>query len=169
MGRLKMRAAWDTPPPAGLPDRHAVWWLAPPAPPPLPPAPGPAVAEPAPAPAPSEPLPLLFTPRVPWPDGAEDLWRCEITWRSGYLRSEFRVVASAPGSKRRIAVASSPSFRYLFKDPAEVPVPEFAARVHALGTTLEEQGWTGVPRGGRWYSFRYVWRRDGAPPGVGRA
>jgi hypothetical protein len=111
-------------------------------------------------------MPMLFTPRVAWPKGTERLWRCEIVWQSGYLRSEFRVVATPPGAKRGKVIATSPPFKYLFKDQVDLPLPQFAAPVRELASMLESQGWAPVARGGRWYSFRFVWKRDGTPPGA---
>jgi hypothetical protein len=117
-------------------------------------------------PSPPESLPHLFTPRISWPEDADGLWRCEITWHSGYLRSEFRVVAKAPGARRGSTIATSAPFKYLFKDQIDVPLPEFAASAGELARELEAAGWAPAPKGGRWYSFRFVWRGDGAPPGV---
>ena len=108
----------------------------------------------------------MFAGRVPWPEGTETAWRCEITWQSGYRRSEFRVLARPPGSRKRTVVATSPQFRNLIKDPADTPRPELAEAVRALMHTLVEQGWKPVRPGGRWYNRRFVWPGDGPPPGV---
>ncbi len=108
----------------------------------------------------------MFAPRVAWPDGTESAWRCEITWQSGYRRSEFRALAKAPGAKERTVVATSVEFRNLMKDPADTPRPELASAVREVMDALLEQGWTQVPPGGRWFNRRFVWTRDGRPPGV---
>jgi hypothetical protein len=62
--------------------------------------------------------------------------------------------------------ASSPEFNNLMKDPADVPRPELTRAVRDLMIALEAQGWTPVAPGRRWYSRRFVWTRDGPPPGV---
>ncbi len=181
------------PPPTRVGPIETLIWLAPatdiasaiPPPPPAPPEPGfgadfgafaPAGhpleaptgddAPPPPPPPQAEPLPIMFTPRVAWPTGSETQWRCEITWQSGYLKSEFRVEALAPGAKRQRTIAASPAFKFLFKDQAEVPVPQLVTPVRDLMKDLEREGWTPVSRGGRWYSFRFLWNRPGSPPGL---
>jgi outer membrane biosynthesis protein TonB len=120
-------------------------------------------APPAPPPEPGAPV---FAPRVPWPDGTESAWRCEITWQSGYRRSEFRALVRAPGARKGSVIATSEEFRNLLKDPADTPRPELVIAVQALMHGLAEQGWTEIERGSRWFNRRYVWTRDGRPPGV---
>ncbi len=135
------------------------------APPPRPVARPPAPPPPRAKPAARAQAPVI-APRVAWPEGTEAAWRCEITWHSGYLRSEFRAQVNAPGARRRRAVATSPSFKNLMKDPADVPRPELASAVRDLAIALEAQGWTSVQRGGRWYRLRFVWTRPEPPPGM---
>jgi hypothetical protein len=134
----------------------------------------PPVAAPAPRPgtngrAPAQPRraaappsPPLFVPRVPWPQGSAAKWRCEIAWQSGYRRSEFRAMATPPGGKKARQIGTSPPFKNLLKDPADIPRPELIKAVEGLMAQLEDQGWTRVARGGRWYNQRFVW--EGAEP-----
>jgi hypothetical protein len=119
----------------------------------------------APVPRPAPEPPLLL--RVPWPDGTESAYRCEITWQSGYRRSEFRALVRAPGAKKGTVVATSPEFRNLMKDPADTPRPELVEAVRELMKALLEQGWTQVSPGGRWFNRRFVWSRPDPPPGLG--
>jgi hypothetical protein len=127
-------------------------------------APPPAVTRPAPAQPPpvAPPRPPqpghgpLIAPRTAWPPGSEQLPRCEIGWRAGYRTSYFRAQVREPGQRRRHTVAASPPFRWLLKDPADLPTPELAHAVRALAIELESQGWTRVPRGGRWFNLRFV-------------
>ena len=135
------------------------------------PAPAPRRAAPAAAPR-SRPRPAappedpVFAARVRWPEGTESVWRAEITWQSGYRRSEFRVLARAPGSKKPTVLATSPEFRNLMKDPADTPRPELASAVKGLMHALVKQGWTPVAPGGRWFNRRFVWNGPAPPPGV---
>jgi hypothetical protein len=108
-----------------------------------------------------------FPPRVAWPAGTESAWRVEITWQSGYRRSEFRALAKAPGARKGTVIATSREFRNLLKDPADAPRPELASGVRELMNALIEQGWTQVPPGPRWFNRRFVWKGPGSPPGVG--
>jgi hypothetical protein len=108
----------------------------------------------------------VFAARVPWPEGTEAAWRCEITWQSGYRRSEFRALVRPPGSRKGTVVATSQEFRNLMKDPADTPRPELANAVRELMKALLDQGWTQVAPGGRWFNRRFVWTGSGAPPGV---
>jgi hypothetical protein len=108
----------------------------------------------------------VFAPRVRWPDGSEASWRAEITWQSGYRRSEFRTLARAPGSKKGTVLATSTEFRNLMKDPADTPRPELASAVQGLRDALLAQGWTEVAPGGRWFNRRFVWNGPSPPPGV---
>ncbi len=148
-------------PPAAQPRRAAL--------PPPPSSTRPRPAAPTPPAARSRlpaPPPPPLAPRAPWPAASMDKWRCEITWRSGYLRSEFRAQASPPDSRRKTVVLTSCEFKNLMKDPADIPRPELAKAVRKLVVALEEQGWRPVAPGGRWYSRRFVWTHDGPPPGV---
>jgi hypothetical protein len=134
------------------------------------PAPAPRRATPAAAPRrprpPALPEDPVFAARVRWPEGTEAAWRAEITWQSGYRRSEFRVLATAPGSKKHTVLATSPEFRNLMKDPADTPRPELTSAVKALMDALVKQGWTPVAPGGRWFNRRFVWNGPAPPPGV---
>jgi hypothetical protein len=75
-------------------------------------------------------------------------------------------MVGAPRARRRRVLAESPPFTNLLKDPADVPRPELVAAVEELVEALEAQGWTPVEPGGRWYSRRFIWTRDGFPPGT---
>jgi hypothetical protein len=136
-------------------------------PPPRRPSPAaPPRPNPRPPSAPHVPEGPLFAPRVGWPDGTESRWRAEITWQSGYRRSEFRTLARAPGSKKGTVLATSPEFRNLMKDPADTPRPELASAVQGLRDALLAHGWTEVAPGGRWFNRRFVWNGPSPPPGV---
>ncbi len=174
--------------PSAVPGQEAAAVARPPAepvPPRVAPEPAPPRVAPRPAGAPGAPRPVragpvpgrpqprippseapVFGERVPWPAGSEAAWRCEITWQSGYRRSEFRALVRPPGSRKRTVLATSPQFRNLIKDPADTPRPELAEAVRALMHTLVEQGWKPVRPGGRWYNRRFVWPGEGPPPGL---
>ena len=97
-----------------------------------------------------------------WPSGTEDLWRCEITWRSGYRKSCFHAVAHGPARSPGGTIALSSTYRWLFKNDPEVDTRS-VAEVRRLAERLTGAGWEPVGRGRHWYELRFVWRRGGAP------
>jgi hypothetical protein len=119
------------------------------------------VAEPAPAPAPSR---RLFEPQPAWPSGAEDLWRCEIRWRAGYVNSRFTLVARRPGRRGSTTVSSSKTFKWLIMADPDPPSPEFRDAVERLDEQIAAAGWEPAGSGREWWERRYVWRGDGPPP-----
>jgi LPXTG-motif cell wall-anchored protein len=109
-----------------------------------------------------------FARSAPWPDGSEELWRCEIAWDSRYVSSRFAAQARPPGGGEAMrTVASSPSFRGLRREPDADSAQQRSA-VAALAEALEAAGWEKVGGGSRWYAERFVWRRPGAPPDAAR-
>jgi hypothetical protein len=138
------------------------------APQPAAPAPEPmkAPAPPPPAPPPDDAVfeqgqRVRFT-RMPWPKGTEELWRCELRWRAGYLHSHFEAVALEPGRRRGHPIGRSATFKWLLMGD---PTPqEFQSPVDELSDALASAGWERIADGADWYSHRYVWRGD-APPG----
>ena len=79
--------------------------------------------------------------RVPWPEGAEQLWRCEIRWHAGYRRSRFEAVALEPARRRGQPIGRSATFQVADDgrpDSAGVPGrrgrADGLARVGRLGT-----------------------------------
>lgn len=141
-----------------------------PAPPP-PPAPARAPAPPppeaatprpaAPAPAPPPPSSPRFK-RVPWPEGAETGWRCEIASHFGVLHADFRAMAFEPGKRRPVAFARTPSYTR----PGwgtELSFEEQSAMVGALVETLRSAGWELAGVGREWFAARFVWTGPDAP------
>ena len=110
----------------------------------------------------AEPIARGVVRQTEWPAGTEDLWRCEITWRSGYRKSCFRAVARGPASSRGSTIALSDTYKWLIKDDPDVDT-RYVAEVRRLADRLIGGGWEPVGRGRHWYELRFVWRRDGAP------
>jgi hypothetical protein len=100
--------------------------------------------------------------RVPWPEGAEQLWRCEIRWRGGYLRSRFEAVALEPRRRRGQPIGGSARFKWMIM--ADPTPQEFQSAVDELTDSLASAGWERIADGAAWYSRRFVWHRD-SPPG----
>jgi hypothetical protein len=135
-------------------------------------------AEAAGEPEPESSLPSgRFARAVPWPDGTDELWRCEIEWDAGYLSSRFGAVAYPPRGKRGRTVGTSARFRWLLMaepDPlpdATTPTPRARAQaqevqeaVRRMVAALEAAGWERAGRGAHWYAERFCWRREGSPP-----
>jgi hypothetical protein len=118
------------------------------------PAPHPAAApQPARAPQPRD---------TPWPAETADRWRCEITWKPGYVNSRFRAVAYGPHRRRGRTLAASAAFRWLFMDDPDPQEQGEAAR--RLVATLESAGWERVQGRPEWYGERFVWPHDDPPP-----
>ena len=117
------------------------------------------VSEPEPAPS-----RRLFEPQPPWPQGSEQLWRCEIRWRAGYVNSRFAVVARKPGRRATTTVSSSKTFKWLIMGDPDPPSPEFRNAVESLDEQIMAAGWEPAGFGRDWWELRYVWRGDGPPP-----
>jgi hypothetical protein len=95
----------------------------------------------------------VLTREARWPAGSERGWRCQIVWRE----SEFRALLLAPGTRMPAATGS----------PGD-PTPSRWTELESLAETLEEEGWTAVKSGQRWYALRYVWTHAPPPPGTER-
>jgi hypothetical protein len=130
--------------------KRFAWPASRPAAPPPPPA-----ATPARAPAPGD---------TPWPAEAAERWRCEITWKPGYVNSRFRAVAVGPHRRRGRAIATSAPFRWLFMDDPDPDEPEHGEAVRRLAAVLETAGWRRVQSRPEWYGVRFVWPYDDPPP-----
>ena len=102
-----------------------------------------------------------------WPDEAAELWTCEIDWKAGYRKANFRAMIAAPGEPKRRPFGESPAVRWALMGEPEPPTPELAVRVRALVETLEAAGWEHIGRGRRWYEQRFLWRGDGDPQPIG--
>ena len=99
--------------------------------------------------------------RVPWPEGAEQLWRCEIRWHGGYRRSRFEAIALEPARRRGQAIGRSETFKWLMMgDPT---AQDFQGAVDELTDMLASAGWERIADGADWYSRRFVWHRDSPP------
>jgi hypothetical protein len=121
-------------------------------------------AEEPPAPEAERPAPARrFARPVPWPQEAETLWTCEISWKAGYRKSSFRAMAGPPGPGKRRPIGDSPAVRWTLMGEPEPPTPELAVRVRALVQALEAAGWEHIGRGRVWYAQRFVWRGGGEP------
>ena len=90
-----------------------------------------------------------FARAQPWPKEAETLWTCEIAWKAGYLKSNFRAMAAPPGSGRRKSIAESPSLRWTLMTDPEPPTPEMIASVKILVSALVAAGWERTGSGRR--------------------
>jgi hypothetical protein len=129
--------------------------------PPVAPAPaarrGPEPAPPPPSAAPSPPTRRFV--REPWPADTEDRWRCEITWRDGFLNAGFRAMVMAPdGSRARELGRPSP------EPPWDATPQERRTAVQQLVAALNAAGWQLVGSGGPWYAARFVWPQSEPPP-----
>jgi hypothetical protein len=92
------------------------------------------------------------------------MWRCEIVWAEGYVRSSFRVVAYAPGKRRGRTIAESEPFKWMLNAPPNQHSAEQVAEARRLTAALASAGWEHTEAGPDWYASRFVWRRPGAPP-----
>jgi hypothetical protein len=104
-----------------------------------------------------------FAPHPAWPEPAEGLWRCEISWDAGWAESRFQAVAYRPHGRRGRPIAASSPLRWLLMGPPDPAQAEHRDAVHGLASKLEAAGWEPVGRGLSWYSRRFSWTRDGAP------
>jgi hypothetical protein len=122
--------------------------------------------EPAPAPHPDRPQERSgrFTRRPAWPEGTDQLWRCELRWDPGMANSRFEAIAYGPGERRGRIVGTSATFKWLLMADPDPAAPEYATELDRLVAALRFAGWEYVGRGAKWYSGRFVWRRDGTPP-----
>jgi hypothetical protein len=146
------RFAW-TPELAGEPAAEA-------GPPPLrlvPPA-----GEPRPEPPPRPSGPFARTPA--WPHGARELWRCEIAWNAGWAGSSFEAVVYRPNGRRGRAIGASSAPRWLLMRQPDGGSPEIWQAMQHLSAALVAAGWSPAGLGLNWYSQRFVWQREGAPP-----
>jgi hypothetical protein len=107
-----------------------------------------------------------FRREVDWPADTEDLWRCEIKWKPGYLNSRFAVVASEPGHKRGRTVSASEPFKWLLMADPNPQSQEQRAEVRRLDEQIVAAGWEPAGRGRWWSALRYVWRHEGPPPAL---
>jgi hypothetical protein len=105
-----------------------------------------------------------FARRVQWPESTEELWRCELEWRPGYVNSRFEAMVFEPGRKRGQAVGGSSTFKWLLMGDPDASTPEYAAEIERLTGLLERAGWERVATGTNWFSRRFVWRGDSRPP-----
>jgi hypothetical protein len=107
--------------------------------------------------------------REAWPVETVQLWRCEIRWNPGYVRSRFEVVVYEPGKSEGDAVAESIEFKWLLKTNPDFYVAEHRAEVRSLAMKLEAGGWERIGRAPEWYAARFVWRREDRPPDIDAA
>jgi hypothetical protein len=105
-----------------------------------------------------------FRPDPAWPEGTEELWRCEIKSDSAHRSSRFHAVVYQPGHRRGHAIAASGALKWGFRSGPDPNLPAHRAEMDSLTSALEATGWEGAGRGASWYSERFVWRRDGEPP-----
>jgi hypothetical protein len=114
---------------------------------------------------PTRPPTHRFRPTSEWPPDTAALWRCEITWRSGYARSRFEVVQHDPGDDADTQViAASPPFKWLFMGDPDPNDATFREALLDLAAALEAAGWERVGVGTSWYGARFVWHGDEPPP-----
>lgn len=99
-----------------------------------------------------------------WPADTLDVWRCEIRWDAGYVRSSFKALAYPPGKKRGRTIAESESFKWMIMEPPDPRERATVAEVRRLASALVAAGWELVGHGPNWYSGRYAWRREEPPP-----
>jgi hypothetical protein len=121
--------------------------------------------EPTPAAEPAAAPPRgLFDPPPTWPQGTEELWRCEIRWRAGYINSRFAAVARRPGQRGTTTVGSSETFKWMIMADPEPPTPELLDAVAQLDEQVTALGWEPAGFGREWWERRYLWRGEGRPP-----
>jgi len=105
-----------------------------------------------------------FRREVDWPADTEDLWRCEIKWKPGYVNSRFAVVATEPGHRRGRTVGASEPFKWLLMADPNPQAQDQRAEVRSLDEQIRAAGWEPAGRGRWWSALRYVWRHEGPPP-----
>lgn len=106
--------------------------------------------------------PFARTPA--WPDGARELWRCEIAWSAGWADSSFEAVVYPPNGRRGRAIGASSTPRWLLMRQPDGASPAIRLALQHLSAALVAAGWLPAGLGLNWYSQRFVWRRGGAPP-----
>jgi hypothetical protein len=99
----------------------------------------------------------------PWPADTEGLWRCEIRWSAGWVKSRFEAVAVAPGERRGTPISVTDPIKWMMKADPEPDSPEGRAALAQLIRELLAAGWEREGRGRHWYAQRFSWRRDGDP------
>jgi hypothetical protein len=100
----------------------------------------------------------------PWPADTEELWRCEVRWRAGWISSRFEAVAAPPGERRGRPIGTTDALKWTLKaDPDPDGADTRAALAHLVRDLLEA-GWEREGRGRHWYAQRFSWRHDGDPP-----
>jgi hypothetical protein len=105
-----------------------------------------------------------FRREVDWPADTEELWRCEIKWKPGYVNSRFTAVAIEPGHRRGRTVSASEPFKWLLMADPNPQSQEQRAQVRKLDEQLRAAGWEPAGRGRWWSALRYVWRHEDPPP-----
>ncbi len=110
-----------------------------------------------------------FLRRPLWPEGSERLWRCEIRWDAGIVNSRFSAIAFDPEERLGHGVRDSATFKWLMMADPDPGAEAFRTELHRLVATLQAGGWEYVGRGPKWYSARFVWRREATPPECVRA
>ena len=106
-----------------------------------------------------------FRRRPAWPEGTDQLWRCEIRWDAGLVNSRFAAVAFEAGERRGRAIGDSATFKWLMMSDPDPGAEEYLKELRRLTASLKAAGWEFVGRGPKWYSARFVWRRTATPPG----
>ena len=105
-----------------------------------------------------------FRRRPAWPEGSEQMWRCELRWGSGLVSSRFEAIAYGPGERQGSPIAGSATFKWLMGADPDPAAKEYQAELGRLVAALRAAGWDDSGRGAKWYSARFVWRRTGSPP-----
>ena len=102
--------------------------------------------EPTPAPSQLLALPIRTEQQQPYPS------ECRIAWWRGYVKSTFYAVARTAAGEEQL-VAESPHFRW--RKPGPPPHRGPALEAHrALVERLEQDGWSVVGAGRRWYASK---------------
>jgi hypothetical protein len=105
-----------------------------------------------------------FRRRPAWPEGSDQMWRCELRWDPGLVNSRFEALAYAPGERQGRAIGGSATFRWLMRRDPDPAAQEYRTELGRLTAELQAAGWDYVGRGTKWYSACFVWRRPGTPP-----
>jgi hypothetical protein len=106
----------------------------------------------------------LFAPVPTWPESTAGRWRCEITWDAGWAESRFQAVAYRPRRRRGRAIGASSGLRWPLMGRPDALRKEHREAVRGIADALEAVGWQRAGRGSHWYSERFAWPHDGAPP-----
>jgi hypothetical protein len=112
------------------------------------PRPAPAVVAPAPNRAAErlrDAVDISRSREWPWPAGAEDLWRCEVSPDAASLSAQFRAVVHPPGGAPPVVIAESTAAPANAGDwQSAAPLEQAVA---ALARQLEAQGWEPIDTG----------------------